>query len=140
MTKTWYEILEWCSKGKDKQEKIKRLHKNSGSPLKHILGYAYDPDVIWLLPEGNPPYKPVASSAEIEGQFQAEIRRLYLFVDGPTEVQQKLKQTRREQLFIEMLESIHPDDAKLLCAMKNKSLPFKGLTKKLVSDAFPNLY
>ena len=88
MTKTWYEILEWCSKGKTKKEKIDRLHKNSGFALKAILGHTFNPNVKWLLPEGIPPYKPVDSSAEIEGQFTGELRRLYLFVEGPTEAQQ----------------------------------------------------
>lgn len=140
MTKTWYEILEWCSKGKNKQEKIFRLHKNSGYALKAILGHTFNPNVKWLLPEGIPPYKPVASSAEIEGQFTAELRRLYLFVEGPTDAQQSLDSTRREKLFIEMLEAIHPDDAKLLCSMKEGKLPFAGITKNLVSEAFPKLY
>ena len=139
MTKTWYEILEWCSKGKTKAEKIVRLQKNSGAQLKQILGYTLDPNVKWLLPEGEPPYKPVADSAEIEGQRQAELRRLYLFIDGSTEAQINLKPMRREQLFIELLESIHPNDAKLLCSMKEKKLPFKSITKNLVSEAFPNL-
>ena len=140
MTKTWYEILEWCSKGKNKQEKINRLHKNSGPALKAILGHTFNPNVNWLLPEGNPPYKPVDSSAEIEGQFTGELRRLYLFVEGPTEAQQSLTPKRREQLFIDLLEAIHPDDANLLCSMKDGKLPFTGITRKLVSEAFPNLY
>ena len=76
MTKSWYEILEWCSKGKTKAEKIVRLQKNSGAQLTPILGYTFDPNVKWLLPEGEPPYKPVADRAEIEGQLQAELRRL----------------------------------------------------------------
>ena len=139
MTKTWYEILEWCSKGKTKKERISRLQKNSSPILKQILGYTFDPDVTWLLPEGIPPFKSVADSADVHGQFQSEIRRLYLFVDGPTETQQKLKPQRREQLFIEMLESIHPDDAKLLSSMKERKLPFTGITRNVVSEAFPNL-
>jgi len=139
MTKTWYEILHWCSKGKTKQERVARLQKNGGAALKQILGYTFDPNIKWLLPEGEPPYNPVADSAEIEGQFQAELRRLYLFVEGPTDTQQNLKPQRREHLYIELLESIHPDDAKLLASMKDGKLPFKGITKNVVAEAFPNL-
>jgi len=139
VTKTCYEILDWCSKGKTRKDKIQRLQKNSGYAMKAVLGYTFDPSVVWKLPEGNPPFKPVPEGLEVHGQFTAELRRLYLFVDGPTETQQNIKPHRREALFIELLESIHPDDAKLLLSMKNKKLPFKGITRKLVAEAFPNL-
>ena len=139
MTKTCYEIIEWCSKGKTRKDKIARLEKNSGPMLKTILGYTFDPNVKWLLPEGNPPYKQTPDGLEVHGALMAELRRLYLFVEGPTETQQKLKPHRRETLFIELLESVHPDDAKLLLSMKERKLPVKGITRKLVAEAFPNL-
>lgn len=139
MTESWYEILEGISKLKTRKEKITALQSKSGPTLKTILGHTFDPRVKWLLPEGDPPYNPVKDAADIEGQFSAELRRLYLFIEGPTEVQRNLKQLRREQLFIELLESVDPKDAKLLLAMKDRKLPFKGLTKKLVAEAFPNL-
>ena len=139
MTKTCYEILEWCSKGKTRKDKIARLHKNSGPMLKTILGYTFDPNVKWLLPKGNPPYKETPEGLEVHGALTSELRRMYLFVDGPTETQQKLKQQRREALFIELLESVHRDDAKLLLSMKERKLPVKGITRKLVAEAFPNL-
>jgi hypothetical protein len=139
MTDTWYDILEWCSEGKTKKDRIARLHKNSGPELKQILGYTYDPGVKWLLPKGPPPYKPVSSAADIQGQFKAELRRLYLFVEGDTETQRNLKPIRREQLFIELLEAIHPNDALLLVAMSERKLPFKNLTREIVSQAFPNM-
>ena len=107
--------------------------------LKTILGYTFDPNVKWLLPKGNPPYKETPEGLEVHGALTSELRRMYLFVDGPTETQQKLKQQRREALFIELLESVHPDDAKLLLSMKERKLPVKGITRKLVAEAFPNL-
>ena len=139
MTKTCYEIIEWCSKGKTKKDKIARLQKNSGPMLKTILGYTFDPNVKWLLREGNPPYKQTPDGLEVHGALMAELRRLYLFVEGPTETQQKLKPHRLETLFIELLESLHPDDAKLLLSMKERKLPVKGITRKLVAEAFPKL-
>ena len=42
-------------------------------------------------------------------------------------------------LFIEMLESVAPADAKLLCAIKEKKLPWKGITPEIVNEAFPGL-
>jgi hypothetical protein len=46
---------------------------------------------------------------------------------------------KRESLFLEILESVHPSDAEVFIAAKDKNLKYKGLTKKLVVDSFPNL-
>ena len=139
MRKTFYEIFEEVEKCKTKKEKISKLREYSGAPLKQVLGWTYDPNVKWLLPEGEPPYKPAAVGVEAEGRLVSELRRLYLFIDGTTDTQKNLKQVRREQLFIELLESVDPGDAKVLLGMKDGKLPFKGITKKLVAEAFPNL-
>lgn len=122
----------------NKKDKIKHLQMNSSPGLKMILGYTYDPNIKWLLPEGDPPYKENAT-ADNEGQLEYETRKFYLFIDGPSETQQNLKSMKREQLFIDMLENLNPGDAKLLLAIKNRKLPYKGITKALVSEAFPNL-
>jgi hypothetical protein len=42
-------------------------------------------------------------------------------------------------MFIQILESIDPEDAKLLLAVKDKRIPYNGITQKLVKEAFPNL-
>lgn len=139
MRKTFYEIFEEVDKCKTKKEKIARLQSYSGAPLKRVLGYTFDPRIKWLLPEGDPPYKPAPNGIEAEGRLVGELRKLDLFVAGNTDTQRNLKQTRREMLFIEMLETIDPGDAKVLLAMKDRKLPFKSITKKLVAEAFPNL-
>lgn len=136
--KTFHEIFTEVDKTSGRGNKIAVLHKYSSPALKAVLGYTYDPTVKWLLPEGTPPYKPT-DDIDTHSVFYAEIRKLYLFTDGPSDAQKNLKQTRREQLFIEILESIHPDDAKVLIAMKDRRLPYKGLTAKLVQEAFPNM-
>jgi hypothetical protein len=66
----------------------------------------------------------------------AETRRLYLFLKGGNPNITKL---RREALYIELLESVHPEDAKMLIAAKSKKLPYKGINAKLVKEAFPGL-
>ena len=60
---------------------------------------------------------------------------MYLFLEGghPT-----LPQLKREKLFIEVLESVHPDDAKFLLLLKDKKLP-EGLDVKQVVKAFPGI-
>ena len=66
----------------------------------------------------------------------SEYRRLYLFTKNGNP---NLKQIRRESLFIELLESVDKDDAKLLLHMKDKNLPYPGVTKDIINKAFPGL-
>jgi hypothetical protein len=50
-----------------------------------------------------------------------------------------LKQIRREFLFIQLLETLSPKEAQLMASVKDKKLPFKGISEKLVQEAFPGL-
>ena len=139
MRKTFYEMLEPISKEKTIKKKGEILSSVADTNVKTILKYTYDSNVKWLLPEGIPPYKPLDESSEQEGSLVGELRRLYIFVEGDTPTQQNLKPIRREQLFVSMLESLDPRDAKLLIGMKERKLPIAGLTKKLVLATFPEL-
>jgi hypothetical protein len=139
MQKTFHEIFKEVEKQKARKDKIAALQKYSGPALKQVLGLTFDPNVKWLLPEGAPPYNPLPKSADQEVALAAELRKMYLFLQGNTDTQRNLKQVRREQLFIGLLESIDPDDAKVVIGMKDGKLPYKGITRKLVAEAFPNL-
>jgi hypothetical protein len=139
MKKTFHEVFTEVEKKRTKKEKIEVLQSHSSAAMKAVLGYTYDPNVKWLLPDGIPPYKPVAEGIEADGRLISEVKRFYLFVEGPSDAQKNLKQHRREQLFIELLESVDPGDAKVLIGMKDGKLPYRGMTRKLVADAFPNL-
>jgi len=101
--------------------------------LAGFLQLAVNKNIKWLLPEGDPPYKP--AEHEEWGILFQESRRMYLFLEGghPT-----LKQTQREKIFIEILQSVHPDDAKLLLLLKDQKLP-EGLDAKSVAKAFPGI-
>lgn len=138
-TKTFDSIFKQVENASKKEDKIRILRENSSSTLKAILGYTYDPYVEWLLPEGDPPYTPLGKNADAEITLQGAQKQFYLFVKGPTDTQKNLKQSRREQLFIQLLESVHPDEVKVLLGMKDRKLPYRGLTRKLVAEAFPNL-
>ena len=65
----------------------------------------------------------------------------FILVDGqPTQQGKDLTKTRREQLFIQVLEGLHPTEADLLMAcVKKKLTQYKGLTKRVVQKAFPDL-
>ena len=130
-----FQILEKAAEQKAVADRIAILQQNAGPALHTILKYAYDPNIVWDLPEGEPPYKPCPFPAQ-EMRLFAEIRRLYLFLKGGNP---NLTKLRRETLFIELLESVHPSDAKILISIKDKKLPYKSITAKLVKEAFPGL-
>ena len=129
------EILKLASEQKTKQDKINILHKHSNDSLLKVLKHAYCPSIKFVLPEGTPPYKENVFD-DCQPMLYQEIRRMYLFVEGGNNDLTKLK---REQLFIGLLESLDKDDAKLLCAVKDKKLPYKGITPQIIKDAFPGL-
>lgn len=129
------EILERVSKQETKEAKIEMLRKHNSVPLQTILKAALDPSIKWNLPKGDPPYKP-CEYLDQENMLYSETRRLYLFWEGGNP---NLTTVKREALFINLLESLAPADAKLICAAKDKKLPYKGLTAKLINEAFPGL-
>ena len=130
-------ILADVAKAKNKKEKKEVLLKHGkNGALKEILKYTYDPNIKFLLPPGDPPYKSVVDETENPTYLYGLVRKLYLFVEGGNP---NLNQQRREYLFIELLESIHPKEAEILLQMKDKKLKCNGLTYNLVKETFPKL-
>ncbi len=129
------EFFEKVSKLKKKEEKIEALRFNDSFQVRTILQGAFDPRIKWLLPAGDPPYTP-STLKDQENVLIHDARKLVDFVDGGSP---NLKQSKRETMFIELLESVTPADAKMLCAIKDKKFPFKGITVDIVREAFPDL-
>lgn len=136
MPKSLSSILIETSKIRTKKEKIEYLRTNTNPALNKIIQMTYDPNVKFsLLPETDPPYK--ESEFDEPGNLYQEVKRLYLFTDdGNTNI----SQLRKETLFIELLSFVDADDAKLLIGMKNKKLPYYGLTEKFMHEALPELF
>ena len=59
------------------------------------------------------------------------------FFKGP--IANDLQPLKRESLFLNLLETLDVEEAELLIAAKDKKMKYKGITKKLVKDTFPNL-
>ena len=130
------EILTKVNNAKDKPKKIEVLKSNDSVPLRQIIKGAFDPKIEWDLPVGTPPYKENEAPAGTEHTtLYQEAKRLWHFVKG---ADPKLSKTRKEMLFIQMLEGLHADEAKLLIAVKEKELNkvYKGLTDNVVKEAF----
>lgn len=129
-------ILDFTSKLPNEEEQVKCLQANDNSAIRTVLRFCFDPNIKWLLPEGDAPYKP-CEYANMDNMLYSEARRLYLFVEGGND---NLTTLKRESMFVELLQSITPEDAKLLISIKDKKLPSKGLTAKTVLKAYPGLF
>lgn len=101
-----------------------------------ILQLAFDQNLRFLLPESDPPYTPCKFPGQ-EIMLYNSLRKMYVFLEGHSP--QNLTPLRREYLFIEMLETLDPEDAELMVAVKNKTLNAKRITPKLVNEAVPGL-
>ena len=100
--------------------------------LKILLEYAFIPENKMDLPPGEPPYKPDAAPIGMSpANLRMEMKKLYVFKRAD------LKPIKREQLFIDLLENVHPEEAKLLIAVKDQKLSklYKKVTRKVVEGA-----
>lgn len=136
MKKSISELLTECSKLSSTKQRAEFLQQNDSLAMRVILQYALDPRIVWNLPPGEPPYKPCEYLDQQARLFQ-DLRKLYLFIKDSGAPD--LPQIKRETLFIQFLEGIDPQDAKMLCAVKDKKLPFKGITVNVINTAFPGL-
>lgn len=127
-------LLSKINELKKKEDRIEALKQNNNVVMRSILHGMFDPRVKFLLPEGNPPFKP--NKFDEPKALHMEVPRFYLLAEGGNP---NLKPQRREQIFIQMLENVSEDDAHLLIAMKDKKSPYKGITKEVVMAAFPGL-
>lgn len=135
MHKSISEILAEVEKAPAK-EKVAKLQSYDSMPLKVILQYALDPRIEWLLPIGIPPYTP-CEHLDQHGNLHREIRKLHNFIKGGGHPD--MHALRREVLFIQFIEALDPADAILMCNIKDKKIPYKGINAKLVNSAFPGL-
>jgi len=132
-----YEILEKAAKKRAKKDKIAILQQHSKVwALRDILQGTLSESIQWNLPAGRVPYTPADESSHPASLHKEHLKFKY-FVKGLRE-SSRLPAVKREKLFIDMCESVHPRDAELLVAMINKEPP-KGLSKQLVKEAFPDL-
>ena len=130
------EIFTKINNAKDKPKKVEVLKQYDTPGMRMILKGAFDPKIEWDLPPGTPPYIANEAPAGTEHTFlEVEARRLYNFAKGGND---QLNKIRKETLFIQMLEGLHADEAKVLLDIKNKSLnkTYKGLTSEMVKEAF----
>lgn len=130
-----YEVIEEAQKAKTKSEKVSILKKNDTWALKDILRGTYDSTVSWLLPRGEPPYTANDGYNAPSNLLKRNKDFQYFVKGGPGS---KMPAFKREKIFIGLIESIDPSDARLVISMINKEKP-KGITRPVIEEAFPGL-
>jgi hypothetical protein len=131
------EVLQKVSNAKTKPQKIKLLQEYNTPALRQILIANFDESVISMLPPGDVPFeKNEVPEGTEHTKLTHEYRKLYLFFKGGANV----SQTRRETLFIQMLEGLHQGEAEVLCLMKDRKIGKRWkITKQCVEEAFPQI-
>jgi hypothetical protein len=161
-----FEILNLVSKQRTNIKKVEILKKYIDPSLKAIFIWNFDESVISALPEGIVPYSSVGEQNSFSGTLSEKIEdavgkmsemgsnslgsqdqgfssirkeytRFYNFVRGGND---GLSSLRRETMFINVLEGLHPLEAEILCLVKDKKLQTKyKITKEIVSQAYPEI-
>jgi len=163
-----FEVFALVNKQKTKAKKIEVLRKHVHDSLKALFIWNFDESVISLLPPGEVPYSSMRDEQITTGTLSTKIaqavgtmeynqddsmglgdmkkgrttirkeyQRFYNFCKGGND---QLKSLRRETMFIQMLEGLHPLDAEILCLVKDKKLEEKyKITKEIVSEAYPDI-
>jgi len=130
------EVLRKVHNAKTKDKKVEILKEYDSEPLRMIIKSSFDPNIKWVIPEGNVPFKKNESEEGTEHTLLfKEARKLYNFIEGGNNT---IPRFRKENMFIQILEGLHSSEADLLIAAKDKRLHqvFKGLSENVVKEAF----
>ena len=133
-----HEVLELVSEQRTKAKKIEVLQEYRDDSLTAILIWNFDDSVISAVPDGQVPYKenevPVGTD---HTSLRREWKTLYHFVRGGND---KLNNLRRETMFVQLLEGLHPREAEIVCLVKDKRLTdVYKITQQQVEEAYPDI-
>jgi len=132
------EILDLVSAQKTDAKKVALLKEYECDALKSLFIWNFDDSVISLLPQGKVPYKPNENPLGTDhSSLRREQRNLYMFVKGGNDA---LSTIRRETIFIQMLEGLHPKEADIIVAVKDGDLEdMYDVSFEVVEDAYPDI-
>jgi len=162
-----FEVLDLVSKQRSKAKKIEVLKMYEHVSLKAVLIWNFDESIISMLPEGEVPYSGFEDQASSNGtlttKISEEVRRMHEMdsfsmgssdKNGHTTIRREFKNfyhflkggndamsgVRRETMFINILEGLHPLEAEVVCLCKDKKLSDKyKITKEIVSEAYSDI-
>ena len=132
------EILELVTEQKTDAKKVAILQEYECDILKSLFILNFDDSIISLLPEGKVPYKANENPLGTDhSSLRREQRNLYMFVKGGNDA---LSTIRRETIFIQMLEGLHPKEADIIVAVKDGDLEdMYDVPFEVVEEAYPDI-
>jgi hypothetical protein len=161
-----FEVLNLITKQRTNAKKVEILQKHGDASLKAVLIWNYDESLISALPEGDVPYASVGEQNSFTGtmtekigdavtkmgelgsnslgsqdqgrsSIRKEFKRFYNFIRGGND---GLSSLRRETMFINVLQGLHPLEAEILILIKDKKLETKyKIGFDNVKTAFPDI-
>jgi len=161
-----FEVLDLVDKQRSKAKKIEVLKKYESVHIKSVLIWNFDDTVISLLPVGDVPYGNLVEDGSSSGNLSQKIanrskrdsisyngteedlkaqkssianeyNKFYNFIQGGNA---SLNSIKRELMFINILEGLHPREAEIVALIKDKRLGERyKITKALVSDAYSDI-
>ena len=158
-----FEVFSVVSKQRSNAKKVEALQKFEHDSLKAIFIWNFDDSVISLLPPGEVPYSSLEEEQNTTGTLSTRIdqqsdtmrhnnttnanqghttlrrewTKLYNFIKGGND---SLNGLRRETMFIQILQGLHPLDAEILCLTKDKKLQTKyRISRENVEEAYPDI-
>lgn len=139
MYKNVYEIFDLFEKAPTTKEKIEVLRRNNNYALRNVLQGTFSSSVKFVF-DKLPKYKASDAPAGLGyTSIHQELDRIYLFEQNSPKVNPNLSHKRKEEILIQTLESLEAREAEVFANMIMKKQNVKGLTKKIVQEAFPDL-
>ena len=162
-----FEVLDLVSKQRSAAKKVEVLKRYEHPSLKALFIWNFDSTVISVLPQGEVPYtgydEQTSYSGTLSTKITEEVRRMhetgsfsmgtsdkeghttirrefknfYHFIKGGNDT---LNSIRRETMFINILEGLHPLEAEIVVLVKDKRLEdaYK-VTQDVVATAYPDI-
>ena len=161
-----FEVLNLASKQRSNVKKVEVLKKYEHPSLKALFIWNFDQTITSVLPEGEVPYAATSEQNSFSGtlsekiddavdkmnelgsnslgsqdqgrsSIRKEYQKFYNFVKGGND---GLSSLRRESMFINILQGLHPLEAEILILVKDKKLDTKyKITKEIVAEAYPDI-
>lgn len=133
-----YDILDSINKESDIESRKALIRKHgSDSPFNMLWSLNFCDRIKLDIPEGLPPYKQEGDIDEdaFPSNLASEIRKI-----GNCLVGVKMPKYKKENIFIQVCESIPLKEAELLVFAKDKVLEelYPNITKELVGEIFPS--
>ena len=162
-----FEVFDLASNQRSKVKKIEVLKKYEDLSLKQLFKWNFDSTIVSVLPEGEVPYSGYDDQTTYSGtlttRINEEVRRMHEVgsfslgasdKEGHTTIRREAKHfyrfvrggddamnaIRRETMFINILEGLHPLEAEIVVLVKDGKLEDKySISKEIVSEAYPDI-